>query len=332
MWGAGKMKMKQVSQLLTLSLVILYILSLAASAIALTKYTGQPGFPYLVFGSVILDGEQFPGAEIQIENTATGYNFIVKANADGYWQEDSTNWLTNNKLRTPVMFGDVIQLTAITGCADGDVCVKTFSAFDTGYTVKAQIDFTLTGEAPVVEPEPEPTPPSPGGSSGGGGGTRRRSHDDGSGDGSGVKWTCGGWFACTEINTQIRVCDDTRGNTKQESQSCVYSKAPIAKKSTVKDEVIVVPPVVTEPVKPVKPDKPKPLLIPDIPDDVDSIYFEAIVSLFVLVSGALGLKWRWQFIGLARYWWNKGHKMRAIKMFLTATKRAKEDFYSKKKE
>ena len=90
-------------------------------------------------------------------------------------------------------------------------------------------------------------------------------------------------------------------------------------------------PVVDPSVKPIVEPIVDPIIEPPItPEESDSLYFEAIAGLFVLVASALGLKWRWSFIGLARYWWNKGHKMRAIKMFLTATKRAKDEFYNKK--
>ena len=270
------MKMKQVKQLLVFSFIMLYILSMVSVATAFTKYTGQPGLPYLVFGNGML-----PNGELQIKNIATGYTFTVRANADGYWQEDSTNWFTNNALRPPIMFGDIIQLTAITGCAPGDICVKTFSAYDTGYTVKAQIDFTLTGEAPVPPP-----PPVPAGNGGGGGGSRRSSND-GSGSGSGVKWTCGDWFTCNDIGMQTRACEDKRGNTKQESQSC-SSSAPVVKKPVAKDEQVIVVPPVEELTKPVPPAKPKPITLPD-----DIGINPIIYAAMSIVIAGLGILWNY---------------------------------------
>ena len=54
-------------------------------------------------------------------------------------------------------------------------------------------------------------------------------------------------------------------------------------------------------------------------------------SLLAIILAALGVKWRAGFIGLAKYHWNKGNKMTAIKMVLTATKRARDEYYKNKK-
>ena len=92
------------------------------------------------------------------------------------------------------------------------------------------------------------------------------------------------------------------------------------------DDVIVTPPVVTPPV--IEP----PVIIPPIVPLVEpeSKVFEALIGLLAIILAALGVKWRAGFLGMAKWQWNKGNKLTAIKMLLTATKRAKEDYYKKK--
>lgn len=67
------------------------------------------------------------------------------------------------------------------------------------------------------------------------------------------------------------------------------------------------------------------------PEDTDDGIFLSMVSLLAIILGALGLGWRAGYLGLVKYYWKKGEKARAIKMLFTATKRAKEDYYAKKK-
>ncbi|KKK88850.1 hypothetical protein LCGC14_2739020, partial [marine sediment metagenome] len=89
---------------------------------------------------------------------------------------------------------------------------------------------------------------------------------------------------------------------------------------------VVEPPVVTPPV--IEP----PVIIPPIVPLVEpeSKVFEALIGLLAIILAALGVKWRAGFLGMAKWQWNKGNKLTAIKMLLTATKRAKEDYYKKK--
>jgi len=89
---------------------------------------------------------------------------------------------------------------------------------------------------------------------------------------------------------------------------------------------VVEPPVVTPPV--IEP----PVIIPPIVPLVEpeSKVFEALTGLLAIILAALGVKWRAGFLGMAKWQWNKGNKLTAIKMLLTATKRAKEDYYKKK--
>ena len=99
--------------------------------------------------------------------------------------------------------------------------------------------------------------------------------------------------------------------------------------------------------EPIPPPTPKPEVITKIicgdGKEVDSVekcivppkpeegIFLNLVSLLAIILGALGLGWRAGYLGLCKYYWNKGEKARALKMLFTATKRAKEDYYAKKK-
>ncbi len=72
---------------------------------------------------------------------------------------------------------------------------------------------------------------------------------------------------------------------------------------------------------------------PAVPvEEPESKVFNLLTTLLVALLAALGIKWRYGFIGLAKYQWNKGNKLTAVKMLLTATKRAKDDYYSNKKK
>ena len=94
---------------------------------------------------------------------------------------------------------------------------------------------------------------------------------------------------------------------------------------TTDDVVIVEPPIVVPLVEP-------PVVEPPVtpPVEPESKVFEMLTYLLGLILAALGVKWRLGFLGLAKYQWNKGNKLTAIKMLITATKRAKEDYYKKK--
>lgn len=268
MWGYGKMKQKKLSIILTLFFIFCMVMS---SVSALTRYTGEPGLPYLIYGSGLhADGR------IQITNEATGYSITVYSSSHGYWQQDTGNWLTNNPGRKPVVkvmpgiyLGDVIKLQILDGCSDDDVCTKTFNAGSEGYEASAQIDFIITGEVP--------TPPS---SPSSGGGSRRSSNDE-SGAGSGIKWDCGEWSACFKLGQQERTCTDTRLNTRLESQECVYEE-PVK-------EPIVVP--VDDPEK--EPEPPKPVVRPPIvpgSDEDDGITGIIIAAMTIVIAG-LGALW-----------------------------------------
>ena len=90
---------------------------------------------------------------------------------------------------------------------------------------------------------------------------------------------------------------------------------------------VVIPPTTTTTVPPTTPPVITP---PDVPVEPESKLFESLTYLLGIILAALGVKWRAGYLGLAKYYWNKGEKMRAVKMLITATKRAKEDYYKKK--
>ncbi len=111
-------------------------------------------------------------------------------------------------------------------------------------------------------------------------------------------------------------------------------------------EPIPVEPTEPEPVEPteptpVEPTKP-PIVIPPVEPDVpvtppvtppvddETSVFDNLIELIIIVLTAIGVTWRAGFLGLAKYYWKKGERVRAIKMLLTASKRAKEDYYKKK--
>lgn len=58
--------------------------------------------------------------------------------------------------------------------------------------------------------------------------------------------------------------------------------------------------------------------------------FVNLWELAGVVLAAIGVTWRAGYLGLAKYWWNKGEKKRAIKMLFTAVKKGKEGAYKKK--
>jgi hypothetical protein len=126
-----------------LSLFLLCLMSM--TALALVQYTGQPQAPYIVFGKVNWNGQLLAGARMQITNQNTGFTKQISTDGDGYYQEDTGNWLTSAGARPPVMFGDIIIIKVIDGCGTGDTCQKTFSALDGDYANWASLDFSITG-------------------------------------------------------------------------------------------------------------------------------------------------------------------------------------------
>jgi len=63
---------------------------------------------------------------------------------------------------------------------------------------------------------------------------------------------------------------------------------------------------------------------------VEDGIFLSLIELVGIVLAAVGVTWRAGYIGLAKYWWKKGQKGRALKMLATAVRRGKEDYYKKK--
>jgi len=62
----------------------------------------------------------------------------------------------------------------------------------------------------------------------------------------------------------------------------------------------------------------------------DNVFYGAL-ALVNVVLGALGVQWHRGFLGLAKYYWKKGERVRALKMLLTTVKRAKDEKYYLKK-
>jgi len=61
----------------------------------------------------------------------------------------------------------------------------------------------------------------------------------------------------------------------------------------------------------------------------DTIY-QSVLALAGLVLGALGVQWHRGLLGLSNYYWQKGERMRALRILLTVTKRARAGYYKKK--
>ena len=94
----------------------------------------------------------------------------------------------------------------------------------------------------------------------------------------------------------------------------------------------VVPPVIPTVEPPVEPPITPPVEPQIEPEPItDNIFFTLGELLLALLAG-LGIHWRAGFWGLAKYHWKAGRKGQAIKMLFTATKRAKEEYYAKKKK
>ncbi len=307
MWGYGKM-MKRVILNLVVFLVML------STVFALTTYTGAPQLPYLLYGNVVSNGDPVPNAKLTITNENTGYSFSITTGVNGYWQEETGNWLTSAGGRSPVQFDDVVKVTVSTSCGTNDVCTKSFKVFNTGFeSPAARINFALTG---III-----APPAPSGGSGGGGGSSGGS----GGGGSGVRWTCEGWGACSQAEEQIRKCTDSSDNIRTETRTCDYT-APAQD-----DEVVVVvdEPIVDEPIIDV-PIVDDPIVEPPVvPEDEEDLFLR-LVTLVGIVLGALGVQWYRGILGIVRYHWKKGNKAQAIKTLFTLIKRAEEGAYNKK--
>ncbi len=74
-------------------------------------------------------------------------------------------------------------------------------------------------------------------------------------------------------------------------------------------------------------------LAEDCPADsgvTDTIFYTTAALLGVLLQ-ALNIQWHRGFIGLAKYYWKKGERTRALRMLLTTVKRAKDEKYYLKK-
>ncbi len=290
-----------------------------ASVSALVRYTGSPQLPYLIFGTVEVNGNPGNNVQLTILNQGTGFTKTVTANADGYWQEDVGNWFTSFAGRPPVQFGDNIVITAVTGCGTGDTCVKSFLAFTPGYGDWAKIDFKLTGTIPTPPPPPPP-PPTP--SSGGNGGSSGGGSSD-SGRGSGVRWDCEDWTICKD-GEQKRVCTSKDGvSTSSQTQGCIESKptpTPTPDTSAPKEPVVTPTPTTPEPTTPVEP-----TVIPDEdPNELRDMLLKLIASIIGIFAWGAG------FRGLIVYYLNKakeadkaGNKVLAAKHRARAEKMAK---------
>ena len=198
---------------------------------ALVTYTGIPQFPYIIFGIVNWNTQPLGGVRVELTNLNTGYSTIINTNIDGYWQEDGSNWLTNNAARPPILFGDSIKVKTLDGCGSADTCEITFTAFSVGNENSARKDLSVTGAL-------LPIPSSDGGSSGGGGG----GSSGGGGGGSVTAWNCQEWTPC-ENSIQLRICTQNQF-TRKEKKDCIVSSP----------EPIVTPPI-EEPVIPVTPEQ-----------------------------------------------------------------------------
>ncbi len=281
-------------KMLVFPIVFLIVIATAA---ALVTYTGAPQMPYIIYGVVDWNSQGLGSVDVQITNSDTGYVVIVKTNSDGYWQQDSGNWLTSSAGRTPVVKaipgvypGDTIRVKALDGCGTADTCEKVFNAGASGYADWASVDLSLTG---VLVSTPEPSSSSGGGSGGGGGG--------GSG-GSGVVWDCGEWSVCQD-NTQSRTCTQKGVYTKSESQECIVLVEP----------PVVKPPVIPPVEPPVDPCEGNTqcgecgnsdcLIVP--PDDEETLK-DFLIKLIAVIIGVFA--WGAGFKGLILYYLNEAKK------------------------
>ena len=215
--------MKKISVFLTIFCMM------AAIASALTQYTGPPQSPYLIFGQVNWNSQNLGGATIEITNLGTGYSFQISTNDEGYWQEDTGNWLTNFGARAPVQFGDSIKIKTLDGCGTADTCERTFTAFSTGNENFIRGDLSVTGALAPVD-----SGSSSSSSSSGGGG-------------SVPAWKCGDWSECSS-GSQSRVCVQGYKCTistctvkKTETQSCSVPVTPQPEPTPVLEEEPIVP-------------------------------------------------------------------------------------------
>lgn len=205
-------------------LALFCIMSLSVSS--LVTYTGQPQFPYIIYGFVNWQSQALNGARIELTNVNTGYVSIVSTNADGYWQEEGSNWQTTSSARPPILFGDVIKIKTLDGCGSADTCEKSFSAFGTGFENFASVDLSVTG---ALIP-----PPSSSGGSGGSGG--------GGGGGAPIIWNCPTeWSSCVD-GKQTQVCTQPYFNVKRTDTRVCTAPVVIPTPESIVDSPIVVTP------------------------------------------------------------------------------------------
>ena len=311
MWGDGKMFKK------LLTFVTIFCLMLA-SVSALVRYTGPPQLPYLVFGTVEVNGNPGNNVQLTILNQGTTFTKTVTANSDGYWQEDVGNWLTNFAGRPPVQFGDNIVITAVNSCGTGDTCQKSFLAYTPGYDDWAKIDFSLTGTIPTPPPPPTPAPSSGGGGSSGGG-----SSD--SGRGSGVRWDCEDWSVCKDGKQSRKCKDKTSTATSTSTQSCIESK-PTPTPTSTPDTPEPKEPVVTPTPTPT-PEPTTPVESPVEPDDPNELR-DMLLRLIAAVIGVFA--WGAGFRALIIHYLNKAKEAdKAGDKVLAAKHRARSEKMAK---
>lgn len=262
-------------------------LMIIATTSALVTYTGAPEIPYLAFGNVESNGDPVPNAKITVLNEATGYTTVITASVDGYWQQDTGNWLTTFGGRPPVQFGDKIIVSVSTSCASGDTCSKSFFAKTSEVQFQSRVDFALTG-AIAAPPAPAPS----GGDSGGGGG----GSGGGGGGGGGTIWVCPAWSTCSSVGEQSRTCDAVGSLiTKTETQECVY--------------VAPTPQPEPEPETPVVDDDdevevtPLPIVEPPVEPEEETSLQDVLLRLIASVIGIFA--WGAGFRGLIVYYLNK---------------------------
>ncbi len=135
------MKMNKI--IMALCLLVL----MTATVSALEVYKGLPGVPYIIRGSVDWNSQFLSGVRLEVTNVNTGYVASVVTDSNGYWQQDTGNWLTSESARPPVMYGDVISVRVVDGCGSNDVCTKTIDAMKGSYVHYAEVNLVVTGSS-----------------------------------------------------------------------------------------------------------------------------------------------------------------------------------------
>jgi len=127
-----------------ISMFLLCLMALGASA--LVQYTGQPQLPYLVYGKVSWNDQMLSGTRLTVTNAGTGFSDEIVTDGNGYYQIETSNWLTSSPRRSPIQNPDKITITVSDGCGTGDICTKSFVAKSEEYADWAEVDFSLTGD------------------------------------------------------------------------------------------------------------------------------------------------------------------------------------------